>query len=158
MSAIVTGPEVIHLEITNTTNYSYILKFTDLLTAFPLVKYIQLSHICTSPSWMSEILHVKDHGLTCLYIEVQENQIEQLTVEEIVQFLKAQKKGFELYINLIPSFGTSEALDTYFANLKQSFGKLQQGRQDWRGSLVHIRIGLIGFYYYLPHMQSYLFQ
>uniref|UniRef100_A0A7E4VQM9 PLCXc domain-containing protein n=1 Tax=Panagrellus redivivus TaxID=6233 RepID=A0A7E4VQM9_PANRE len=123
---------------------SYNLNFTDVLTAFPNVAGISVDVKNLSPSWMSEVMQFKKTKLTFLSVVVPAEQIPLLTVDEIIDLLKAQNNTFSLEIFC------KAGHQSPVGKLIQAIKKLPQGEKSFATKCVSLVDYNTTFQYCLP--------
>uniref|UniRef100_A0A7E5A094 F-box/LRR-repeat protein n=1 Tax=Panagrellus redivivus TaxID=6233 RepID=A0A7E5A094_PANRE len=101
ISLLVFANSIKQISLRRSTNDTYFFKMSDLLTVFPNLNEINVDHVPFNDAWMTEILQYNKHSLTELRLVMTMKQFTDLSKNDLVAFLQAQKKGFHLSLYVL---------------------------------------------------------
>uniref|UniRef100_A0A7E4VK71 FTH domain-containing protein n=1 Tax=Panagrellus redivivus TaxID=6233 RepID=A0A7E4VK71_PANRE len=100
LSRLVIASSIKQIMLFKTSNDGYVLQMSDLLTVFPNLTEVRLERVPVADTWMTEISQYGQHGYTRIQLGLTLEQITALSTVDLIAFLQAQKKGFQLTLDL----------------------------------------------------------
>uniref|UniRef100_A0A7E4W729 FBA_2 domain-containing protein n=1 Tax=Panagrellus redivivus TaxID=6233 RepID=A0A7E4W729_PANRE len=112
------------LRIIGNTSKTYLLKFCDVLAAFSQLKVLILVNTAVTKTWMTDLLQFSPQLTKLTIIDMTIEQFEFFEVDNLIGFLKAQRKGFKFDITLRAHY--EEDLNTFHSRIE---GELMKCRE-----------------------------
>uniref|UniRef100_A0A7E4VD83 F-box domain-containing protein n=1 Tax=Panagrellus redivivus TaxID=6233 RepID=A0A7E4VD83_PANRE len=132
--------------------YAHTLNFSQLFTAFPQVQCIRLDRCQLSETWIADILQCKKHSFQALDITIYSNQLETFKLNDLIKFMKVQRRGFCMFVTVL---GSSDSSDLFFAQLKQFLNTRLRHTytepQEKKFTHVYFYYRNVRICWYLPH-------
>uniref|UniRef100_A0A7E4VH04 Leucine-rich repeat domain-containing protein n=1 Tax=Panagrellus redivivus TaxID=6233 RepID=A0A7E4VH04_PANRE len=115
------SPSVKKITIDRNANKHFVFRFSDLVNAFPLLESVSFYYSFLSKNWLTDLFMSKNERLMHITMIVYAAQFRTFKLDDLTTFLKAQRPGFYMLIDIK---GSSRHVKSFF-NLLRSHLNLQ---------------------------------